>query len=432
MPFEARSVAAKRVAVIGGGISGLGAAYYLAENSHVVLMESNNRLGGHARTVLAGRRGDQPVDTGFIVFNHRNYPNLTRLFDELDVPTVKSNMSFGVSARGGALEYGLADVNTIFSQRSNVVRPQFLKMIRDILRFNAKADGIATPNMTIGDLIGALGLGSWFRDYYLTPFSGAIWSTPTAHILDFPARSMIEFFKNHGLLGYYGDPQWYTVQGGSIEYVSRLGRALDSRGVDVRLGANVKAVRRTTFGVEVRTEGGEWEAFDEVVFATHSDETLAMLSDANGPERTGLSAVRYQSNSAVLHCDPSVMPKRKKVWSSWSYVDTGKSPEDPIDLSYWMNSLQPIPHDDPMFVTLNRTAPIREELIYDQAEFRHPVYDLAAFEAQKLMRAINGANHTWFCGAWMKNGFHEDGLASAVDVVEAMSVADTAPAIAAE
>ena len=431
MPFEERSAAAKRIVVVGGGISGMGAAYHLAEKNHVVLLEDAPRLGGHARTVIAGKNGDQPVDTGFIVFNHRNYPHLTKLFKDLDVPTTPSAMSFGVSARGGTLEYGLADVGTIFAQRSNAVRPQFLRMIRDIVRFNNKADEIATPGMTIGDLIARLGLGTWFKDYYLTPFSGAIWSTPTAHILDFPARAMIEFFKNHGLLGYYGDPQWYTVEGGSIEYVTRLGRALDQRGVDVRLGASVKSVRRTIYGVEVRVEGAEWEAFDEVVFATHSDDTLALLSDASDVEAAALGAIRYQSNTAVLHRDPGVMPARKKVWSSWSYVDTGKSPDDPIDLSYWMNSLQPIPHDDPMFVTLNRTAPIREEMVYDEATFRHPVYDLAAFEAQSTLRMINGQNRTWFCGAWMKNGFHEDGLASAVDVAEALAAPD-AEAIAAE
>jgi len=421
MPFEERSMAAKRIVVIGGGISGMGAAYHLAESNHVVLLEGASRLGGHARTVIAGKNGDQPVDTGFIVFNHRNYPRLTKLFADLDVPTVPSAMSFGVSARGGSLEYGLAGVDAIFAQRSNLARPQFIRMIRDILRFNAKADEIATPDMTIGALISKLGLGAWFKDYYLTPFSGAIWSTPTAHILEFPARAMIEFFKNHGLLGYHGDPQWHTVQGGSIEYVTRLAQALDKRGVDVRLGASVKSVRRTSYGVEVRTEGSAWEAFDEVVFATHSDDALALLADSSGAERTTLGAILYQSNRAVLHCDPSVMPSRKKVWSSWSYVDTGKSASEPIDLSYWMNSLQPIPHEDPMFVTLNRTASIREELIYDEASFRHPVYDLAAFEAQVAIRAMNGQNRTWFCGAWMKNGFHEDGLASAMDVVEAMA-----------
>ncbi|MDD9923835.1 MAG: FAD-dependent oxidoreductase [Boseongicola sp.] len=417
MPFEERATAAQRIAVIGGGISGMGAAYFLAQSNSVVMFEAEARLGGHARTVIAGKRGDQPVDTGFIVFNHKNYPNLRSLFDHLGVPTAPSSMSFGVSARAGGLEYGLADINTIFTQRRNFVRPQFLRMIRDILRFNKRADETITPDMTIGELIAELKLGSWFRDYYLTPFSGAIWSTPKTKILDFPAHSMIEFFKNHGLLEYLEDPQWYTVRGGSVEYVKRLGSAMHDRGVDIRLGAEIKGVRRTPFGVEVRASNGEWEHFDGVVFATHSDVTLKLLSDATGVERTALSAVRYQPNRAVLHSDPSVMPRNRKVWSSWCYVETDKSPDAPIDLSYWMNSLQPIPHDDPIFVTLNRNAPIREELIYDEKTFHHPVYDRAAIAAQETIRAINGQNNTWFCGAWMKNGFHEDGLASAIDVV---------------
>ncbi len=431
MPFETRGTAARRVAVIGGGISGMGAAYYLAEDNHVVLFEAEPRLGGHARTIIAGKNGDQPVDTGFIVFNYRNYPRLASLFEALDVPVAKSDMSFGVSIGDGAMEYGLAGIDTIFAQRRNLMRPAFVGMIRDILKFNKMAEGAMRPGITVGELCAEIGLGTWFLNYYLRPFSGAIWSTPTGRITDFPAESMVRFFRNHGLLHWYEQPQWYTVKGGSIQYVKRLEWALNSRGVDVRLGAVTKGVRRTPYGVEVRVEGGEWETFDDVVFATHSDDSLALLEDPTGVERTALSAIRYQPNRAVLHADPSVMPKRRKVWSSWTYVDTGKGAEAPIDLSYWMNSLQPIPQDDPMFVTLNRDAPIRDDLIYDEATFRHPVYDAAAIAAQDTMRAINGQNHTWFCGAWMRNGFHEDGLASGLDVVEAVR-AETTMAIAAE
>ena len=422
MPFEERGAAAKRIAVIGGGISGMGAAYFLSENHHVVLFEAENRLGGHARTVVAGKNGDQPVDTGFIVFNDKNYPNLQGLFRALNVPTAPSNMSFGVSARGGRLEYALNSVDTIFAQRRRFVDPRFLRMIRDMLRFNKRAESTVRPGMTIGGLVDELRLGTWFREYYLTPFSGAIWSTPTSQILDFPAHALVQFFKNHDLLDWVEDPQWYTVRGGSAEYVSRLGVAMMQRGVDVRLKAATQGVRRTQFGVEVRTLNGEWEQFDEIVLATHSDDTLKLLSDASGVERTALSAIRYQPNRAVLHCDPQVMPKNRKVWASWSYVDTGKDRNAPIDLSYWMNSLQPIPDEDPMFVTLNREAPIRDELIYDEATFRHPIYDAAAIAAQDTVRAINGQNRTWFCGAWMKNGFHEDGLSSAIDVVEGIEV----------
>lgn len=431
MPFEARGLAARRIAVIGGGISGMGAAYQLSETSNVVLFEAEKRLGGHARTIFAGKNGDQPVDTGFIVFNYQNYPHLTALFDALDVPVTKSNMSFGVSARRGGLEYALNSIDTVFAQRRNLARPAFVGMIRDILRFNKTALEAAKPGLSIGDLVETLRLGDWFRDYYLTPFSGAIWSTPKSQMLDFPADALVQFFKNHGILDWHENHQWYTVKGGSVEYVSRLQNVIEARGVDVRLGAGIQGVRRREFGVDVRTDGGEWEPFDTVVFATHSDDTLAMLSDPTGVERTALSAVRYQPNHAVLHRDTSVMPKRKKVWSSWTYVETSDDPGAPIDLSYWMNSLQPIPQDDQMFVTLNREAPIPDELIYDEAVFQHPVYDAAALAAQETVRAFNGSNNTWFCGAWMRHGFHEDGLASGLEVAGQIA-AEAQLAIAAE
>jgi predicted NAD/FAD-binding protein len=433
MPFETRRQPAKRIAVIGAGISGMGAAHLLAKNHSVVLFEEEGRLGGHARTVLAGRNGDQPVDTGFIVFNYATYPNLTKLFAKLEVPVAKSDMGFGVSIDGGRMEYALRNMNSLIARRRNAVTPAFWRMVRDILRFNAKAEALAAdPKMTIGQLLDALGTGPWFRDYYILPFSGAIWSTPTRDILDFPAQALVRFFKNHGLLDPNGNHQWYTVDGGSIQYVSRLATSLERRGVDIRLSAGVAAVRRTGLGAEVRTHGAEWEGFDEVVFATHSDTTLSLLSDATGVERTALSAIRYQPNEAVLHADTTVMPQRKSAWASWVYTEEKGAPRDRIGVSYWMNSLQPIPKSDPMFVTLNPSRPIRDELIYDQVTFAHPVYDVAALAAQSTVRAINGQNRTWFCGAWMKNGFHEDGIASAVDVVEAMEARPDEVAVAAE
>lgn len=422
MPFDTTPRPGRRIAVIGAGISGLGAAHLLAGSHRVTLFEAEARLGGHARTVLAGKRGDQPVDTGFIVFNHATYPNLTRLFDRLGVPVAKSEMSFGASIDGGRIEYGLAGFDAIFAQRSNLANPRFLGMMRDILRFNARAGATTRdPGETIAGMIERLKLGAWFRDYYLLPFSGAIWSTPAEKILDFPADAMIRFFENHALLNYSGQHQWYTVQGGSIQYVTRLEATLRERGADIRLKAPVAAVRRRPGAVEVRARGGDWEAFDEVVFASHSDQTLAMLSDATPDERAALSAIRYQPNAAVLHADSSLMPKRRVVWSSWNYTEAKGQARDRIGLTYWMNSLQPIPKDDPLFVTLNSTRAIREELVYDEVTFAHPVYDLAALRAQQALRAMNGARGTWFCGAWMRNGFHEDGLASAVEVAEAMA-----------
>lgn len=421
MPYEVRRNAPRRVAVVGGGISGMGAAHYLADSERVVLFEAAPRLGGHARTVIAGRKGDQPVDTGFIVFNHATYPELKRLFEDLGVPTAKSDMSFGASIRGGWLEYGLRGPAAIFAQKKNAVDPRYWRMLRDIMRFNREAPAAADrPDMTIEDLIAALGLGTWFRDHYLLPFSGAIWSMPTQEILGFPARSMVQFFSNHALMNYSDQHQWYTVEGGSVEYVTRLHASLERRGADIRSGAEVRAVRRTAEGAEVRVEGAEWEAFDDVVFATHSDQALAVLSDASAIERTALSAIRYQPNRAVLHADERLMPRRKVCWSSWNYTEPKKKATDRIGLTYWMNSLQPIPKSDPLFVTLNATQPIREELIYDEVTFAHPLYDLAALAARETIRMNNGARNTWFCGAWMHNGFHEDGLRSALDVARAM------------
>jgi predicted NAD/FAD-binding protein len=432
MPFEKRQAAPKRIAVIGGGISGMGAAHFLSENNTIVMFEAEPRLGGHARTVIAGKNGDQPVDTGFIVFNYANYPHMAQLFADLDVPVVKSDMSFGASVRGGTIEYGLRSVGSIIAQKSNLLRPGYYRMIRDIMHFNANALKVAKdPELTIGGLIEKLKLGPWFRDYYLAPLSGAIWSTPTEKIMDFPAAAMLRFFENHALLAYSGQHQWYTVDGGSVQYVSRLEASLSSRGVDIRTNAPVDAVRRTALGVEVKAKDGDWENYDEVVFATHSDDTLRMISDASHAERSALAAIRYQPNTAVLHADTSMMPKRKGCWASWVYTEDMDKTAPGIDLTYWMNSLQPIPADDPMFVTLNTTRRIREELIYDQVVFRHPVYDVKALEAQTVIRAFNGTNRTWFCGAWMKNGFHEDGLSSAIDVVAAKASAE-AKAVAAE
>ena len=422
----------RKIAVIGAGISGMGAAHRLGERHNVTLFEAGHRLGGHARTVMAGKRGDQPVDTGFIVFNYANYPHLAALFAELEVPVVKSNMSFGASIDGGRFEYALNSINAIFAQRHNALNPSFLRMLRDIVKFNKTAVSVAQDkSLSIADFLSTLGTGRYFRDYYLSPLSGAIWSTPTEKIMDFPAYAMIDFFKNHALLSYTGQHQWYTVEGGSEQYVARLERAMRSKGIDIRLNAVVQGVKRNPLGVQVKTYGGEWERFDDVIFATHSDDTLSILDDADGQERAALGAIKYQPNDIVLHADASVMPRRRLTWASWVYTEDRKKHSDRIDLTYWMNSLQPIPLDDPHFVTLNTKRTIREELIYDQVTLRHPVYDLAALKAQQDVAAFNGTRRTWFCGAWMRHGFHEDGLASAMDVVNAIEGTPALP-IAAE
>ena len=432
MNISAHPPSTRNIAIIGAGISGMGAAFALAQHHNVTLYESGATLGGHARTKIAGRNGDQPVDTGFIVFNYANYPNLTRLFETLDVPVCESNMSFGASLQGGKIEYALANFGAMFAQKKNLLNPKFLRMIADILRFNARGlKASRDTSMTVRDLLVKLGTGDWFRDYYLLPLSGAIWSTPVEQILDFPAYAMMNFFENHALLSHTGQHQWYTVSGGSVEYVRRLQAALERRGVDIRLKTAVKGVSRNPVGVSVQTAEAPPAFYDEVVFATHSDDSLRLLEDATDFEHEQLSAVQYQPNEMILHADPSVMPHNKQCWSSWIYSEAADKTSDRIDLTYWMNSLQPIPKDDPHFVTLNTTRTIKQELIYDQATFRHPVYDLAALQAQQNIAAQNGKNHTWFCGAWMKNGFHEDGLSSALDVATAIEE-QTALRVAAE
>jgi predicted NAD/FAD-binding protein len=423
MPFEYAPVAPLKIAVVGGGISGMGAAHMLSKAHTVTLFESKKRLGGHARTVMAGKHGDQPVDTGFIVFNYANYPRLATLFNELDVPIAKSNMSFGVSADGGRIEYALNDLAALFAQKRNVVNPRFLGMLVDIMRFNAKAVEVAQdPNVTLGELMQRLRMGEWFQKYYLLPFSGAIWSTPLQQMLSFPAQALTRFFENHNLLGVYGQHQWYTVEGGSIEYVKRMEAAMSNQSCAMCLGADVKGVRRNQKSVEVRCAGGEWQQFDRIVFACHSDQALAILEDPSAAEAALLSAIKYQNNHAVLHADPAVMPKRKACWASWTYSTSKQNVTDPVGITYWMNSLQSIPHDDLLLGSLNPSVKIKEELIYEETNFMHPVFDRAALDAQTKLKALQGHKNTWFCGAYMRNGFHEDGYSSGIDVAEDMGM----------
>ena len=432
MTFQKMPIRPKKIAVIGGGVSGLGAAYKLSDAYQVTLFEAENRLGGHARTVFSGKSGQQPVDTGFIVFNYPNYPELSQLFSELNVPIAKSDMSFGASLLDGKIEYALRNFDAIFAQRKNALNPRFVKMVWDINKFNTIGLTVADDeSLTIGQFLKRLKTGDWFRDYYLLPLSGAIWSTPTEKILDFPAYAMLQFFKNHALLSRSGQHQWYTVRGGSREYVSRLENVLAQKQVEIRINTPVASVTRNQTGVVVKTCSCEPQTFDEVVFATHSDDTLSILSDPSKIEQRNLGSIKYQNNDVVLHSDVTVMPKLYKCWSSWVYTERKDKNTDKIDLTYWMNSLQPIPLDDPLFVTLNSTRNIDQNQIYDQVTMRHPVYDVGVLGAQKDIALNNGDNRTWFSGAWMKNGFHEDGLSSGLDVARSILAKDILP-IAAE
>ena len=427
MPFDLTRGTPQRIAIVGGGISGMACAWLLSRHHQVTLFETASRLGGHARTVLAGRRGDQPVDTGFIVFNHVNYPHLTAMFRDLDVPVAKSDMSFGVSLDGGRIEYALRSGNALFGQRRNIVDPRFHLMIRDILRFNAGAEAevAAAPDLTIAALIERMGLGARFREHYLYPLCGAIWSTPDHDIGKFPARALVRFMRNHGLLARGQHHQWWTVDGGSVRYVERLTAALDRAGVELRPGTPVRAVTRSEGRVTLRGEKAEAETFDHVIIATHADQALAMLTDVDAAERAALSAIRFQPNHAILHADPSVMPRRRRCWSSWiSRRDAGAAG---VGVTYWMNRLQNIPEDDPLFVTLNQHDRIDPALIYDQVTFHHPVFDLVALDAQARIATMQGSRNTWFVGAWLRNGFHEDGFASAMRIARRLLPASVRP-----
>jgi predicted NAD/FAD-binding protein len=419
VPFEAFHQ--KHIVVVGAGVSGLAAAYRLASTHQVTLLESAPRLGGHARTVMAGVDLDIPVDTGFIVFNYQTYPHLTAMFEELNVPVKESDMSFGVSVDAGRLEYGLKSLQAATAQKSNLANPKYWRMLSDVLRFNANAEALAnSPDMTISQFLDRLKVGEWFRNYYLLPMSGAIWSSTPDQIGDFPAQSLVQFFKNHALLT-PNTHQWYTVDGGSIEYVRRLEQAILKRGASVVTNAHVEGVRRHPTGVDIRFSDGKIRHFDEVVFACHSDQTLAMLEDATPSERSILGRIKYQRNRAVLHSDESQMPKRKAAWSSWVYKTAKGVTQNRIGITYWMNSLQGIDNSQPMFVSLNPSTPIDENLVYDEAEFMHPVFDVSALRAQQELPKIQGLRNTWFCGAWTRHGFHEDGFASGVMVADLLN-----------
>lgn len=421
MSFDAPPNIPQRVAIIGGGISGLATAYLLKQHHSVTLFEASPKLGGHARTVLAGRNSDQPVDTGFIVFNYANYPHLTRMFHDLDVPVVKSDMSFGASINGGQIEYGMGNYAALFAQKRNLLRPGFSRMIRDILRFNSKAEAMATDDTTtIGELMDALKLGDWFQSYYLMPLCGAIWSTSPTEIRAFPARSLVQFFRNHALLSTSGQHQWWTVDGGSVEYVQRLEHHLRGHGVAIRTNSPVRTVRREGEKSVVFTDGGSQETFDQVVFACHSDQALKLLERPTPQERAALSAIKFQDNQVILHRDANQMPRRRSVWSSWVYKADTTRPEPSIGVTYWMNRLQNIPEQDPLFVSLNPSEQVPDHKIYDQITFRHPVFDKDALRAQMLLKDLQGQNNTWFAGAYTRHGFHEDGFASAVRISRQM------------
>ncbi len=408
-----------KIAIIGTGISGLGAAYLLHPQHDITVYEKNDRLGGHSRTVdVTVPEGLVPVDTGFIVFNHRNYPHLTGLFKHLNVPTAKSDMSFGVSIDNGWLEYGTRELRDMFAQKRNFLRPSYWKMIRDILHFNKNAPRYLQQDSTLslGECLNEMNLGQWFRDYYLLAMGGAIWSTPIDKMLAFPARAFLQFFDNHGLLSVNDQPQWHTVTGGSREYVKRISSSFTDK---IKLNCGVEKVIRTDNKVEVFDAQGNSNIYDKVIFACHSNQAMALLQNPSQAEKEIVGAVRYQPNEMVLHTDISFMQKRKHAWSSWVYLSEQRKDQNPnVSLSYWMNNLQPLETKTPVIVTLNPGRKPDASLVQDSYQFEHPVFDEAAIVAQSRIEEINGTDNIYYCGAWQRNGFHEDGLWSAVRVAE--------------
>lgn len=397
----------------------MGAAYLLNTRHDVTVYEKEPRMGGHSRTLeVQAPEGVVAVDTGFIVFNRRNYPELSALFASLGVPVAKSRMSFGVSVNDGWLEYSTRGLAGLFAQKANLLRPEFHRMLADITRFNRRAMAYAerNPDASMEQCLSELGLGEWFRRYYLLAMGASIWSTPPRQMLGFPARVMIQFFANHGLLTISGQPQWYTVQGGSREYISRVTSSFRDR---LRLGCPALEVRRQQSGLVVTDASGDASLYDQVVFACHSDQALRLIAAPSEAHRQALGSIRYHPNRAVLHGDRSFMPRRRQAWSSWSYLCAGEGrQEDGISLSYWMNNLQPLGTDQPIIVTMNPGRQPRPELVHDEHVFEHPLFDSAAIAAQRRLPEIQGEGGMWFCGAWCRYGFHEDGLGSAVAVAE--------------
>ncbi|MDC0446657.1 FAD-dependent oxidoreductase [Gammaproteobacteria bacterium] len=412
-----------KIAIIGTGISGMSTAYFLSQKHDVSVFEKEDYVGGHSRTLTFIENSKEiSVDTGFIVFNHKNYPNLLALFRHLEVPTIKSNMSFGVSINNAWLEYGTMKLSNLFSQKRNFFRPSYLKMLQDVLKFNKKALFYIDnqTDKTIGDMIEDLKLGEWFKNYYLLPMSGAIWSTPVEDMLNFPAETLVRFFHNHGLLTVDEQPQWYTVKGGSKEYVTRLTRNIKK---NIQTNLAVSSVTRDKNSATITDSNGDKHQFDAVIFACHSDQALALIAIPSKEEKSVLGRIQYKPNSVILHQDSSFMPKRKSAWSSWVYLsNSNKDKTNKMSLTYWMNSLQSIESTKPILVTLNPSVKPKEELIINEHIFDHPQFNQDAISAQKDIPLIQGVDKFWFCGAWQKYGFHEDGLSSAINVVKDFGV----------
>ena len=426
----------QRVAVIGSGIAGLSAAHHLNQHVDLSLFEAGNYFGGHTHTVdvaLPTAQGTvtHGVDTGFLVYNQRTYPGLIGLFESLNILTAASDMSFSVQARwddtGKVLEWNGANLNSVFAQRSNLLRPRFWGLLSDIMRFNklatelaksAQADALAQP---LQNFLDEQHFGTAFRQGYLLPMLGCIWSCPTTQMLQFPVATMVRFCDNHGLLQVNNRPPWFTVAGGAKHYVQAITEPI----IDKRLNTPVLGIARDTQGVQVRTAQGV-EHFDHVVLATHADQSLSLLDKPSTDEQALLGAIRFQANRAVLHTDTRVMPKRRLAWAAWNYQRTQDDSESArVCLHYWLNRLQPLPFKQDVIVSLNPASPIDPATILGSYDYDHPVFDLPAIAAQRALPRLQGQQRTWYAGAWMRFGFHEDGYQAGLAAAQGLLARQT-------
>lgn len=419
-----------RVAVIGTGVSGISAAWLISQRHDVTLFEKCPWIGGHCNTVDAvykggGREHVIPVDTGFIVYNEKTYPNLTALFRHLDITTEASDMSFSASVDNGKFEYSGYSLRTMIAQKRNLMRPRFWNMVWDIMRFfrevAADADLPGNRRVALGTYLAANGYSEAFLRDYLLPLGSAIWSASLKDMRAYPLEAFVRFFKNHGLLEakQKNRPQWRTVTGGSRTYVRKLTASFKDR---IRLNCGVRALTRHANHVDVTLNDGTVERFDHVVVAAHSDQALGMLTDPSPTERRLLGAIRYERNHAVLHTDASLMPKRHRAWASWNYISSGKDADSRLAcLTYWMNLLHNIERCFPLFMTLNPHRAPKEATAIAAFDYEHPIFDHAALDAQQQLWALQGVNRTWYCGAYFGHGFHEDGLQAGLAVGEAVS-----------
>lgn len=416
----------RQIAVVGSGVSGTVAAWLLRDGHDVTLYEAERRFGGHTHTAAVEIAGKAvAVDTGFMVFNRPNYPLLSTLFDHLGIASYPTSMSFSASLDDGALEYAGSDFNGLFGQRSNLLRAEFWSLLGSILRFNRAAGralaDLPSANQSLADFLDRHALDDDFRQRYLYPMAAAIWSCPRSRIAQFPALSFLRFFANHGLIRLVDRPQWLTVEGGSSRYMDRL---IGDLGASAVAGAAVQRVERDARGVTLVFDDGARARYDEVVLACHSDQALRLLAEPDTRERNVLSAIPYQANRVVLHSDPALMPRRRRVWSSWNYFGSARrasqGDEAAVSVTYWMNSLQRLATSRDLFVSLNPVREPRADKVLAEYRYDHPVFDAAALHAQRRLSRLQGAAHTWFAGAWTGYGFHEDGMRSAVEVAVAL------------